>query len=590
MDFVNDGGVFSKGAYMNVGANWYYNAAFKYSVAGAATWYQQVAGAHNWFSAPAWNGSGSDALTFGDPKMVLDASGRLIRGGSTADTLTTDSATMVNLGNFAVQYAASTGTYLAIKPQAANGTVDISADARSGAYPALRFLTSSTSRMTLDSDGRLGLGVTPSAWAGTGGGYGIFQLGDTGCSIFGAGSGYSNSNYFYISNNAYFSNSFKYYRAKEAAQYVQFSNTHQWLISNNTPVADASITFTQAMTLDASGNLGVGATSPTRRLHIYDSTQAVGRYQQIIQGGAAGYGAGVSFQSFLDGTSTLAEMARITADGEDSWNSTASTQDAGLRLYTALDGTVSERIRVMPSGQTRFTANGTASAPTIANADNPDTGLYWPTDNDTLALAVGGSDAVYIDANRNVGFGATPSAPITVKSRSSDNLSIRILQSSGGAGNIQWTDDPVSAQWGAISVTSSAFSVVSNSVLTFSSNSTERLRIKSTGQINFSGLASAPTGAVGDLYYNSTSNTLQYHNNSAFQQISRKYSTALAGTNTSFTVTHNFGTRDVTVQVRKSGSTYDLVYTDVQMTTENAVTVIFASSVTGSDYTVTVIG
>jgi phage gpG-like protein len=95
---------------------------------------------------------------------------------------------------------------------------------------------------------------------------------------------------------------------------------------------------------------------------------------------------------------------------------------------------------------------------------------------------------------------------------------------------------------------------------------------------------------VGDLYYNSTSNTLQYHNNSAFQQISRKYSTALAGTNTSFTVTHNFGTRDVTVQVRKSGSTYDLVYTDVQMTDTNYVTVIFASSVTGSDYTVTVIG
>jgi len=44
------------------------------------------------------------------------------------------------------------------------------------------------------------------------------------------------------------------------------------------------------------------------------------------------------------------------------------------------------------------------------------------------------------------------------------------------------------------------------------------------------------------------------------------------------------------VQVRKSGSTYDLVYTDVQMTTTDTVTVIFASSVTGSDYTVTVIG
>jgi hypothetical protein len=72
--------------------------------------------------------------------------------------------------------------------------------------------------------------------------------------------------------------------------------------------------------------------------------------------------------------------------------------------------------------------------------------------------------------------------------------------------------------------------------------------------------------------------------------LSRKFSGALSGTGTSFTVTHNFGTRDVTVQVRKSGSTYDLVYTDVQMTTTDTVTVIFATSVTGSDYTVTVIG
>lgn len=115
----------------------------------------------------------------------------------------------------------------------------------------------------------------------------------------------------------------------------------------------------------------------------------------------------------------------------------------------------------------------------------------------------------------------------------------------------------------------------------------ERLRIKSTGQLNLTGLASAPTGAVGDLYYNSTSNTLQYHNNSAFQQISRKVSAAGAGTGTTITVTHNFGTKDVIVQVRDSSDAQ--VLTDVSYAT-NSVTVTFASSQTLSNYTVTVIG
>jgi hypothetical protein len=120
---------------------------------------------------------------------------------------------------------------------------------------------------------------------------------------------------------------------------------------------------------------------------------------------------------------------------------------------------------------------------------------------------------------------------------------------------------------------------------------TKRLRIKSTGQLNFTGLAADPAGAAGDVVYNSTSNRLKYHNGTAWVNTgTSKYSGALTGSGTSFTVTHNLGTRDVTVMVRKSGSTYDQVFTDVQMTDTNTVTVIFASSVTGSDYTVTVIG
>jgi hypothetical protein len=61
------------------------------------------------------------------------------------------------------------------------------------------------------------------------------------------------------------------------------------------------------------------------------------------------------------------------------------------------------------------------------------------------------------------------------------------------------------------------------------------------------------------------------------------------GTNTSYTVTHNFNTRAVMVQVYDS-SNYDTVIADVVRTTENSVTVSFSVAPSSSAYTVVVTG
>lgn len=58
---------------------------------------------------------------------------------------------------------------------------------------------------------------------------------------------------------------------------------------------------------------------------------------------------------------------------------------------------------------------------------------------------------------------------------------------------------------------------------------------------------------------------------------------------TSFTVTHNFGTRDVTVQVYDT-STYETVFTDVARSTTNAVTITFTSAPATNSYRVIVTG
>lgn len=376
-----------------------------------------------------------------------------------------------------------------------------------------------------------------------------------------------------------------YVRGANALKLDNASNNYVAQIKNTGASGQSSLEFLLGspygtkMTLDNSGNLGLGVT-PSARLHTYISDGGtnnlveIARLQRATTGTAAvGFGQYLRFD--LERGDGANEVAGFI--GTKWSNATAGVTKGDLIFGGSDNGALTTAMTLNAAGSLLFSTNGTASAPTIANADDTNTGLYWPTDADTLALAVGGSDAVYIDSSRRVGIGISSSLT-------------RTLMVAGGIELTSSTDQKLA--WG---ISGSYLNwiecggIAGANYMRFATGNTECLRIKSTGQINFSGLAADPTGAAGDLYY-STGNVLKMHNGTAWQQLSRKYSGALSGTGTSFTVTHNLGTRDVTVQVRKSGSTYDLVYTDVQMTTENAVTVIFASSVTGSDYTVTVIG
>ena len=120
-------------------------------------------------------------------------------------------------------------------------------------------------RVTLDSSGNLGLGVTPSAWDASV--YKALQI-STNSSI----ASFTNGETRYSSNCFYNSSVWKYITSSQfASAYTQGAGAHTWY-SAPSGTAGNAITFTQAMTLDASGNLGVGATSGFNALSGTETT------------------------------------------------------------------------------------------------------------------------------------------------------------------------------------------------------------------------------------------------------------------------------------------------------------------------------
>ena len=121
--------------------------------------------------------------------------------------------------------------------------------------------TGSTERMRLDSAGNLGLGVTPSAWLANSK---AIQIADTGAAVYSYTSGGTSNEYAFLVNNSFLNTSGNdiYTRNGSAAMYRQLDGTHAWFNAASGTAGDA-ISFTQALTLEASGNLLVGTTSST---------------------------------------------------------------------------------------------------------------------------------------------------------------------------------------------------------------------------------------------------------------------------------------------------------------------------------------
>jgi hypothetical protein len=138
-------------------------------------------------------------------------------------------------------------------------------------------VASTSNGLVFDSSGNLGLGAVPSAWSG---GNVVFQIGGS-SHVTSSGSAIT------IGNNYRYSGGNFYVNAGAASQYFQTGGAHYWQIAPSGTAGNA-ISFTQAMTLDASGALLVGKTASNPAVVGIESA-GYGLFTATRDGGFPGY-------------------------------------------------------------------------------------------------------------------------------------------------------------------------------------------------------------------------------------------------------------------------------------------------------------
>lgn len=197
-------------------------------------------------------------------------------------------------------------------------------------------------------------------------------------------------------------------------------------------------------------------------------------------------------------------MASIVVAGDTSGTVTlAAPAVSGTTTLTL--PTTSGTIVTTSGAQTIEFADGSASAPSITNSGDTNTGMFFPA-ADTIAFAEGGTEAMRLDANGNVGIGTSTTSGFAsgklIVASSGDNF-VSLQAGTTNASGINMVD----------SVTGSAVGLIryqhASDAMDFFTNGSQRMIIDSSGNVNI-GAASPSSSTPGTSYF-AGSNT--YWNN-----------------------------------------------------------------------------
>jgi len=314
---------------------------------------------------------------------------------------------------------------------------------------------------------------------------------------------------------------------------------------------DAQGRITAAGTVDVATNLSIAGDTGTDTVDLLSNTLTV----------AGGEGIDVAV---TNNTITVsAEDATYTNKGVASFSSTDFTVTAGAVSLNkdpviTLSGDV--------TGSATMTNLGDVTITTTVQPNS--VALGTDTTGDYVATIVGTANEVTVSPNSGESAAVTIGLP--------DNVEITGNLQVGGNLNVIGTVN---------SVNTTQINIEDNKVK-LNSNAT------GTPTADAGILVERGNEADAEILWNETSDVWQigqvggnYHN------IARKYATTIGdGLATSYTVTHNLGTKDLTVQIFETNADYNQIEADVQHTSDSVVTVKFASAPTAGEYRVVIVG
>jgi uncharacterized protein YaiE (UPF0345 family) len=306
----------------------------------------------------------------------------------------------------------------------------------------------SSASMTLDASGNLGLGVSPSnAYSDSR----AFEIGASGILWTEQTSSIYNS--MSIGSNFYYNaaGDLKYKNTGVAASaFTQYQGSHIWYTAPS-GTAGNTISFTQAMTLDASGNLMVGGTS------VYGAT--ITSYGSSTRSGGLG---------IRNSAGTAAGFFGTYASGSGSGSTDIYVESTG---FMAFGTAASERMRITSGGDVGIGTTSPAAELQVGKASDVTIAM---SNSSSVTSGNRGTLAWYNSAVSSVA--AIRAAAVT------DNVGTELqffTRPAAGSFTQVFTLGSTGAATFSSSVTATSFNGTTNNI--FSVSGTEGMRLTSTG-------------------------------------------------------------------------------------------------------------
>jgi hypothetical protein len=272
-------------------------------------------------------------------------------------------------------------------------------------------------RLTLTEAGNLGLGVTPSAWS-TGNTLDINTKGSLHT---------SGAIGLLLGRNVYYDGSYKYKATGIATALIMDDGGYNWQIAGSGTAGNA-ISFTQAMTLNASGNLSIGNTNDTYKLDVTGTGRFIANSTTVLINSASrgiditgknnyyglsvtgGSGTGTSYGAVISAGTNSSDVSfsvfnkaetvnyfQVRGDGAATFSSSVTIQSGNALFFNNSVNSASGSIVCQGGGSLSLRAYGQEMIGII--------------ESDRLLFSTANTERMRINAAGNVGIGT--SSPIT---------------------------------------------------------------------------------------------------------------------------------------------------------------------------------